>query len=93
MFTREELEDIWNNKPYGYFKKEYAKIKDMNRFEVTTVAYKLVEVAKETNIVFAKNTKAAIASDYAVKAKMKRDLGENQWTTNLQFSTKATQIY
>ena len=40
-FTREELEDIWNNKPYGYFT-ELRKKKDLSKFKKYTIEAKVL---------------------------------------------------
>jgi len=41
-FTREELEDIWNNKPYGYFT-ELRKKKDLSKFKKYTLEAKVLK--------------------------------------------------
>jgi hypothetical protein len=41
-FTREELEDIWNNKPYGYFT-ELRKKKDLSKFKKYTIEAKVLK--------------------------------------------------
>jgi hypothetical protein len=38
--SREELEDIWNNKPYGYFTQLCKNSKNFKKFEVTAIPYK-----------------------------------------------------
>ena len=38
--SREELEDIWNNKPYGYFTQLRKNSKNLKKFEVTAIPYK-----------------------------------------------------
>lgn len=41
-FTREELEDIWNNKPYGHFT-ELRKKKDLSKFKKYTIEAKVLK--------------------------------------------------
>lgn len=46
IFTREELEDIWNNKPYGYFtelRKKNRKKKDLSKFKKYTIEAKVLK--------------------------------------------------
>ena len=90
--TREELEDIWHNKPYGYFN-NYIKVnKNKKKYRITTKAYKLAEVATESMTVFAKDHNQAIASDHGLRAKINREMGESQWSVNLKFVTTAELI-
>jgi hypothetical protein len=41
-FTREELEDIWNNKPYGYFT-ELRKKKDLRKYKKYVIEAKILK--------------------------------------------------
>lgn len=38
--SREELEDIWLNKPYGYFTQLRKNSKNFKKFEVIAIPYK-----------------------------------------------------
>jgi hypothetical protein len=52
-FTREELEDIWNNKPYGYFTKLMKRINSgkVKRYAICIKPYKLNALdGKETTV-------------------------------------------
>ena len=51
--TRQELEDIWENKPYGYFAKMVKDLKGKKKYVVTTVAKKEVVVDTEVQTVWA----------------------------------------
>lgn len=42
MFTRKELEDIWQNKPYGYFT-ELRKKKDLSKCKKYTLEAKILK--------------------------------------------------
>lgn len=52
-FTREELEDIWNNKPYGYFTQLRKNSKNFKRFKVTAVPYKKITFEMINTTVYA----------------------------------------
>lgn len=43
-FTREELEDIWNNKPYGYFTELRKKnnLKKLKKYKVEATIHGLI---------------------------------------------------
>jgi hypothetical protein len=41
-FTREELEDIWNNMPYGYFT-ELRKKKDLRKYKKYVIEAKVLK--------------------------------------------------
>jgi len=52
-FTHEELEDIWNNKPYGYFTQLRKNSKNLKKFNVTAVPYKKTTYQMLNTIVYA----------------------------------------
>ena len=87
--TREELEDIWKNKPHGYLTSYLKDIKNKKKYRITTKAYKMVEVATESVVVYAKDHSQAIASDHSLRTKINRELGEDQWSGKLKFITTA----
>ena len=92
MFTREELEDMWENKPHGYFKSQLALMKNKKRYKITTTAYRLVEAGTKELVVFAKDSSKAIEQDVKLKTELRMELGESQWTSNLRFVTTAKLI-
>ena len=92
QFTREELEDIWENKPYGYFSKMVEDVKGKKKFIVTTDARKSVVVDTEVQTVWAKDAHQAqnIAHGAATNV-LRRRLGFNMWDGSVSYSTKAVE--
>ena len=60
MFTKQDLEDIWNNKPYGYFTNMMKNMKGKKKYRVLCTAYEEVDITKEESVVFAKSGNEAI---------------------------------
>lgn len=90
--TRQELEDIWENKPYGYFAKMVKDLKVKKKYVVTTVANKVVVVDSEIQTVWAKDANAAqyIAHNISVSA-LRRRLGTGTRYGSMNYSTKAVE--
>jgi len=55
MFTREELEDLWNNKPYGEFTRLKKERKGKRKYLLTCTAYKRITVTSMSTEVYAKD--------------------------------------
>lgn len=53
--TREELEDIWNNKPYGYFT-QLRKKSDLSKYKNYTIEAKVSKVI-DTKTLVVRDTK------------------------------------
>ena len=53
--TREEMEDIWENKPYGYFKNIVKTRKKLNKYKVRIRPYAYIWYDAEDLEVLAKN--------------------------------------
>ena len=60
MFTKQDLEDIWNNKPYGYFTNMMKNMKGKKKYRVLCTAHEEVDIAKEESVVCAKSGNEAI---------------------------------
>ena len=59
--SREELEDIWNNKPYGYFTQLRKNSKNLKKFEVIAIPYKKTTYPQlKTNVYASKSTSREI---------------------------------
>lgn len=63
MLSKQELDDIWENKPYGYFtqlKKTLASKEKLNKYKITARQFKIeeVELATAEEEVYAKNQDA-----------------------------------
>lgn len=90
--TRQELEDIWENKPHGFFAKMVKDLKGKKKYVVTTVANKVVVVDTEVQTVWAKDANAAqyIAHNTSVNT-LRRRLGVDMWDRSMNYSTKAVE--
>lgn len=92
-FTREELEDIWENKPYGYFSKLLKERKGTKKFTVTTQAKEWVVVDTETQEIWAKDHKSASSiAHYTNVNVLRRRLGRSTWDEKMTYSTTAVEV-
>lgn len=57
--SKQEMEDIWQNKPYGYWKQFREKHKGLKRFNVTIQPYKRDYYERREVVVMAKNKDSA----------------------------------
>lgn len=65
--SKEEIEDIWQNKPYGYWKQFREKHKGLKRFKVKIQPYKNDYYEVRELVVMAKNkTSAFDAAKYQI---------------------------
>ena len=88
--TREELEDIWENKPYGFFDKMVKERKGTTKFIVTTEARKAAVVDKEVQEVWAKDYKSAQSKVHSAACNvLRRRLSANVWDDSVTYVTKA----
>ena len=62
VFSKAELDDIWENKPHGHFTKLVKSVKGKKKYKIKTVAIKTVEeiLGEEESIVHAKNNHDAL---------------------------------
>jgi alpha-mannosidase len=92
IFTKEELEDIWQNKPYGYFHQQLKSIKGKKRYKIKITAYKTekIELGSLETIVLAKDASDATGSVNVNAAKsslmLKLNLGKWDPTTTIQYT-------
>lgn len=88
--TRQELEDIWENKPYGHFSRLLKERKGTKKFIVTTEARQAVVVDKEVQEVWAKDYSAAQTKVHsAATLVLRRRLGLNLYDGSVSYVTKA----
>jgi hypothetical protein len=86
LFTREELENIWQNKPYGYFRDQLKKIKGKQKFKIKLTAYKTekTELGSIETTVYAKDRSDAIFTNRTtLESKLKVKLDLPQWDSNV----------
>jgi hypothetical protein len=80
MFSKQELDDIWETKPYGWFHQTVKNNKGKNKYTVTCIAFKEVEAGKTSATVYAKNSTAAINSiSRQLQSKLNLELGLSKW--------------
>jgi hypothetical protein len=53
VLSKTEMEDIWNNKPHGYFSSEKKRLKQYKRYSCSVAPYKNVYGTRETFVVLA----------------------------------------
>jgi predicted N-acyltransferase len=88
--TRQELEDIWENKPYGYFSKLLSERKGKKKYIVTTEVRKASIVGTIIQEVWAKDATSAqnIVHSTACNT-LRQEHGFNAWEPSLSFTTTA----
>jgi len=62
VFSKAELDDIWENKPHGHFTKLVKSVKGKKKYKIKTVAYRTTEevLGEEETVVLAKTRDDAI---------------------------------
>ena len=81
MFTKQQLDDMWQNMPYGEFSRLKKNAKGKKKYNVTCIAHKQVEVGKTSATVYAKDSTAAINSiSNQLRSKLNLELGLSQWS-------------
>lgn len=86
--TRQELEDIWETKPYGYFSKILKERKGAKKYIVTTEVRKVSVVGAIIQEVWAKDGVSAQNKVHgAACTKLRLEHGSNEWDTSLSFTT------
>jgi hypothetical protein len=83
MLSKEELDDIWESKPHGYFTKYVKDTKGKKKYVVKTTAYRIKEevLGEKETVVFAKAFDEALKSASLENAKLGllRELGYPSW--------------
>ena len=92
MLSKQELDDIWENKPHGYFTKMVKATKGKKKYKIKTVAYRLNEevLGEEEAVVWAKDSKEAVSSvnhDVSVQT-LRRRLSLPTWEPKVRYITK-----
>lgn len=91
VFSKAELEDIWNNKPYGHFTKLVKSVKGKKKYKIKTVAYKTTEevLGEGETIVLAKTRDDAIGrlnQEKCVTA-LRHKLKLQPWDPSVRYKT------
>ncbi len=85
--TRQELEDIWNNKPYGYFTQLRKNSKNLKKFNVIATPYKKTYFPNMNMIVYASSADSKEIEN--AKTTMRKEIlakYPNDTTISIQFS-------
>lgn len=95
MFTREELEDMWETKPHGHFTKLMKDSKGKKRFTVKTTALKTtrIELDSETEVVYARNAKSATSLAHDKSSRVIRQrLDLDRWNASVSFTSLVMKV-
>lgn len=79
MLTKAELEDIWNNKPYGYIKTINKKLKKSKKFSVSLQPITYTYHEKYTTEVVALNETDAYQEAKSEYIKKYPEININAW--------------
>lgn len=79
MFTKKEMEDIWNHKPVGYLKTQMKGLKGKKKYKVVLRPYTVNKVwhPNEEFVVLAKNKKEAEYQCAAAYSHIRKMYGSN----------------
>jgi hypothetical protein len=94
--SRTDLDDIWENRPYGFMKeyiKRHKKNKNNKKFIVTTIMRKTTIVDKIEQEVWALNDRSAqnLALDSNVRA-LRNKHNVDRWDSTISYSTIAKEV-
>ena len=92
MFTKQELDDFWETKPYGEFTKTVKSMKGKKKYKLRTTAYKIKEelIGEEEMVILAKDYSEATSRLNQEKAttSLKRKYGLTSWDTSIRYTFK-----
>lgn len=92
IFTKQELDDIWENKPAGYFASEYKKQKNKKLFIVTTEMHIPQVVDSITSEVWAKSGKDAQDQvhygNYQTLRSRNKEKYPDAWDSRVSYTTR-----
>lgn len=90
MLSKAELDDIWENTPYGHFSRIIKTRKGTRKYIVTTEAREVVVIDREVQEVWAKDHASAqrLVHSTAVNA-IQRRLGRDRWDPKTSYVTTA----
>lgn len=60
MLTKAEMEDIWHNKPFGYFASIKKNLKNTSIYKISLEPYTYAKMQREVFEVRARNTDEAV---------------------------------
>jgi hypothetical protein len=92
MFSKQELDDIWENKPYGHFTPLKKSIKGKSKYKIKVTAHKVVEqeLGSEESVVLAKDHVDAIEGLNLSRAResLRLKLGLPSWSNGVRYTFK-----
>lgn len=91
-FTRSELEELWDSKPYGEFSRMVKSMKGKKKYRIKTQAIRIVEevLGEEETIVLSKDYYGA-TSEVNCKRNheaLRTRLGLQPWDPKIRFATR-----
>jgi hypothetical protein len=94
--SRTDLDDIWENRPYGFMKeyiKRHKKNKNNKKFIVTTIMRKTTIVDKIEQEVWALNDRSAqnLAHDQNITA-LRNKHNADRWDNTISYSTVSKEV-
>jgi hypothetical protein len=92
MFARGELQDIWDNRPYGYFTQEVRQRKGKSRYVVTCFAYRTIKqpVGDVSMEIFASSMEAATKqASSSLRAHLVREKQIGPWDNDITYTFTA----
>lgn len=92
MFSKVELEDFWQNKPYGEFTRLAKSVKGKKKYKIRTTAYRAVEetIGTRETEVWAKDYSDAISrlNSETNRNTLMRELNLKSWDSSVKYKTE-----
>jgi len=92
MLTKQELDDIWDNKPYGHFTKLIKQYKGTKKYEVTVKAFRYEMIGEEKEVVRAKDSTAAQYHAEPIIARLCVNNNLWRWDKSITFKSAAVEV-
>ena len=91
-FTRSELEELWDSKPYGEFSRMVKSMKGKRKYRIKTQAIRIVEevLGEEETVVLSKDHYGATsnANTFRNAEALRLRLGLTTWDHKVQYRTR-----
>jgi hypothetical protein len=93
QLTRQDLEDIWENKPYGYFSKMLSTRKGKKKYRVITELRKTSVIDTDEQEVWAKDATAAQSLVHqSATLRLRNKHGLTQWDGFVNYTSKVVSV-
>lgn len=91
-FTRSELEELWDSKPYGEFSRMVKSMKGKKKYRIKTQAIRIIEevLGEEETIVLSKDDYGATSNANVARNvdTLRSRLGLPSWNHKVQYRTQ-----